>query len=188
VRALILDAAIELLSARLPSQVSVRDIATKAGVQHSLITRQFGSKDALIVEAVAEVARSYADAVRAADGAAEGYVAAMRYFRSAPASGLALVGPPSGRRGLDADERFPGYVTHLRQLLEAGAADELDTYVFVNMMIGVAASWPLMEQAFMEAAGLDAHHLDEVRAAGERVLAELVASRIADADSTGARE
>ena len=56
------------------------------------------------------------------------------------------------------------------------------------MMIGVAASWPLMEQAFMEAAGLDAHHLDEVRAAGERVLAELVASRIADADATGARE
>jgi AcrR family transcriptional regulator len=176
---LILEATIELLSARLPSQVTVRDIAAKAGVQHSLITRQFGSKDALIVQAVEEVARSYAEAVRTAGSATEGYVAAMRHFRNAPASGLALVGPQSGRGRVDSEERFPGYAAHLRQLLDAGAPDELDTYVFANMMIGIVASWPLMEHAAVEAAGLDPKDLDEVRAASERVLAELIATRVA---------
>ena len=46
--AALIDAAIALLAERGPAAVSVRDIATRAGVNHGLVHRHFGSKQALV--------------------------------------------------------------------------------------------------------------------------------------------
>jgi TetR/AcrR family transcriptional regulator, repressor for neighboring sulfatase len=51
-REALLGSAIELFAARGPASVSVRDIARHAGVNQGLIYRHFGSKDALLAEAL----------------------------------------------------------------------------------------------------------------------------------------
>src|SRR5690349_5044299 len=48
VKPAILDAAAELFAARGPRAVSVRDIASHAGVNHGLVHRHFGSKEAVL--------------------------------------------------------------------------------------------------------------------------------------------
>lgn len=44
----LLDAATELFAERGPAQVSIKDIAAHAGVNHGLVHRHFGSKEALL--------------------------------------------------------------------------------------------------------------------------------------------
>ena len=44
----LIEAATELFAEHGPGAVSVRDIATRAGVNHGLVHRHFGSKDALV--------------------------------------------------------------------------------------------------------------------------------------------
>src|SRR5216684_4930528 len=48
VMAAVLDAAMTLFAARGPASVSVRDIAAAAGVNHALVHRHFGSKQAVL--------------------------------------------------------------------------------------------------------------------------------------------
>ena len=49
----VLDAAIELLAERGPRELTVRDVADQARVNHALVHRHFGTKDELIRAAVA---------------------------------------------------------------------------------------------------------------------------------------
>jgi AcrR family transcriptional regulator len=48
----LLASAVELIAARGPAAVSIRDVANHAGLNHGLLHRHFGSKDALIAEAL----------------------------------------------------------------------------------------------------------------------------------------
>jgi AcrR family transcriptional regulator len=48
----LLASAIELFAQRGPASVSIRDVARHAGLNHGLLHRHFGSKDALITEAI----------------------------------------------------------------------------------------------------------------------------------------
>jgi predicted nucleic acid-binding protein len=48
----LLASAIELFAQRGPAAVSIRDVARHAGLNHGLLHRHFGSKDALIAEAI----------------------------------------------------------------------------------------------------------------------------------------
>jgi AcrR family transcriptional regulator len=61
----LIDAAAELFAERGPGAVSVRDVAKHAGVNHGLVYRHFGSKDALIQAVldrlVQHVRRAFAD-------------------------------------------------------------------------------------------------------------------------------
>ena len=63
VKADLLDATVELLAQRPAAQVTVRAIAERAGVQHSMVSRHFGSKANLIAAAVESVASQYASVV-----------------------------------------------------------------------------------------------------------------------------
>lgn len=140
-------------------------------------TRHFGSKDALVAEAVGEVASAYAASVGASTDPAEGYVAAMRHLRSLPAGILVLAVPQSSRAGDEPEDRFPGYAAHLRQLIEAGAADDLRTRVLAGMLLGTAAAWIFLEDMVVDAAGIDARPGD-VEAIAEALLADLVRSAL----------
>lgn len=51
------QAAVELLADRGPREMTVRDVAARAGVNHALIHRHYGTKDALIRAVVTEESR-----------------------------------------------------------------------------------------------------------------------------------
>ncbi|MCU0269525.1 MAG: TetR/AcrR family transcriptional regulator [Acidimicrobiales bacterium] len=53
VRAALMDAAIALLAERSSASISVREIATHANVQHSLVFRHFGDKETLLRDSMA---------------------------------------------------------------------------------------------------------------------------------------
>lgn len=59
----LIDAATELLGEVQPGEITVRMIARRAGLQHSLITRHFGSRDVLLGLALAGALDSLADEV-----------------------------------------------------------------------------------------------------------------------------
>src|SRR5262245_36480056 len=54
-RKLLIDAYLELLRDRGPEAISVREVAAAAGVNHGLVHRHFGSKEALVPAAVARL-------------------------------------------------------------------------------------------------------------------------------------
>jgi AcrR family transcriptional regulator len=174
----LVDATIDLLSERLPSQVTVREIAERAGVQHSMITRHFGSKAALVAEAVGSVASGYAAAVAAADGPDAGFVAGLQHLRSSPASGLVLAAPAAARAGEDEAERFPGVAAHLRQLLESGEPDDERTRLLAGMSISLVIAWSAMRATALDAVGLDRIPPEEVDRMAEELLAAMVASQM----------
>jgi AcrR family transcriptional regulator len=178
VRADLLAATRELLAERPARQVTVREIAARAGTQHSMITRHFGSKDALVATAVGAVASDYAAAVDSADGPGEGYVAALRHLRRLPMSGMVLTTPDAERAGEGREERFPGYAAHLRQLLDAGAPDDLRTRVLAGLTLGTVVAWSLMDGTILEAAGIDRDRAPEVDAVVEQLVADLVRSQL----------
>ncbi|MCK6524159.1 TetR/AcrR family transcriptional regulator [Myxococcota bacterium] len=68
-RARLRAAAAELLRDRPPAEVSVREIAQRAGVNHGLVHRLYGSKDALVLAVLRQVFRQTGEAIaaRAAD-------------------------------------------------------------------------------------------------------------------------
>lgn len=67
-RQALLDAAVVLFAQRGPASVSVRDIARHAGVNQGLIYRHFGSKPALVAEAIEQGSSSEYPAALAAGG------------------------------------------------------------------------------------------------------------------------
>lgn len=64
----LLQSAIELFAASGPGSVSVRDVARHAGVNQGLIYRHFGSKEALLAEAIEQGSSGLFPAAEAADG------------------------------------------------------------------------------------------------------------------------
>ena len=68
-RARLRAAAAELFRERPPGEVSVREIAQRAGVNHGLVHRLYGGKDALVLAVLRQVFRETGEviAARAAD-------------------------------------------------------------------------------------------------------------------------
>src|SRR6185369_8160826 len=64
--AALIDATIALLAERGPAAISVRDIAARGGVNHGLVHRHFGSKQALVRAALDRLATELFDTAGAA--------------------------------------------------------------------------------------------------------------------------
>lgn len=64
----LLESAIELFAEHGPASVSVRDVARRAGVNHGLVHRHFGSKDALLAQAIEQGSSGLMPAALAAEG------------------------------------------------------------------------------------------------------------------------
>jgi AcrR family transcriptional regulator len=60
IRRVVLEAATRLFGERGPANVTVRDVAAAAGVQHSVVHRYFGTKEELFREVIAQGAREEA--------------------------------------------------------------------------------------------------------------------------------
>jgi AcrR family transcriptional regulator len=63
----VIEAACELLMEKSPSQLSIREIAKKAGVNHGLVHRHFGSKQNLISQVVEHIDRQMREAAKGSD-------------------------------------------------------------------------------------------------------------------------
>ncbi len=178
VRADLIRATRELLAEQPARTVTVRAIAERAHVQHSLITRHFGSKTALMAIAVGEVADDYAEAVAAADDVATSYTEALRHLRRTPAAGMVLTTDDEHRRGDGPAARFPGLNLHLQALLAAGAPDDLRTRVLAGLLESTVIGWSIGRDTVLDALEIPPDRIDEVDRMAEGLLASIVVSQL----------
>lgn len=143
----ILNAAEELLASEGIEQVTLRQIADRAGVQHGLITRHFGTKQELLREVIERGVRNALAELKAHPGALEGTVAILRYFEQHPApirvtTQAALNGVPPKV----AMSRFPNIAELLRRLEEDEGLDlqtaKINAAVTNSLLLGVVLMRP----------------------------------------------
>ena len=158
VRSLLVAATVELLSEGPAGDVTVRAIASRAGVQHSLITRHFTSKDELIAVALGQLAADYRQVVEGGDGAADGYLRALDHLRANPTAAVAMAVGGSARAGGSPEDRFPGYAAHLDQIFGTGAPDDEHTRLVAGVAMALVAGWTFLEPIVLAAGDLE--HLD----------------------------
>jgi TetR/AcrR family transcriptional regulator, repressor for neighboring sulfatase len=175
VRTLLVAATVALLSEGPPASVTVRAIAERAGVQHSLITRHFASKDQLVATALRELADAYAGVVDDGDDAAGGYLRALDHLRANPTAAVALAAGPSVREGDSPAERFPGYAAHVRQILAAGGRDDDHTRVVAGLGVALVAGWSILAPNLLAAGELEHLDAETVQAEVAGVVRRLIA-------------
>lgn len=173
----ILDAAMHLFAERSPHSVSVREIAAAAGVNHALVHRYFGSKDALLGAVLQHATRRGAEVVGHARDAQDAVLAVFR-LRSrgepyTPALARALLDGADPRALQD---EFP-IMTRLVDLVvaERDTTDVLDARVAVAAVAALLLGWQLFEPFLFAATGITEGDREPV----EEALASL-ATRLVD--------
>jgi len=166
VRVALLDAAADLFAARGPAAVSVRDVAARAGVNHGLVHRHFGSKEALIAATLDRLAESTAAPVRGAASAREvgevvGGAANDRFWRVLAWSLLEGRDPARLQHDFPVLDELVGLVRaeHRR----VGSTEEPRVVVVQAVAFGLGLL--LFEPYLRHAVGLDDADEDAVRAA-----------------------
>jgi TetR/AcrR family transcriptional regulator, repressor for neighboring sulfatase len=163
-REALIAAVIRLLDGRSVADVSVKQIAAEAGVNHGLVHRYFGSKDGLVREAVA---RTNAAVYRGAP--AEGHTAwchqllrerpeiariLARCCLDGPLDVLALAAPPP--------EQLEEYVASTRRALTGlGLEGQIDAHVLNALGLATLLGWvvfrPLLDAGFALPPDADEH-------------------------------
>jgi len=168
VRAALLDAAAALFSTRGPASVSVRDIAAHAGVNHGLVHRHFGSKQALVAGVLERGAREIAALVAGSEwkpGALSAVfsAAAVRdaYWRLLARALL------DGARPQELQHDFPTgrlLVETFSERRRSGAlAAEFEPRLVAAGTMALGLGWLLFEPFVLAATGLDGGERDAVR-------------------------
>lgn len=175
VRSQILEAATELLAGRSPADVTLRQIAERAGVQHSLIIRHFGSKAGLVQAVLAETAAGYARSVVAADDPADGFVRALGHLLDHPLAAAAFASvqltadePGGGQRA------YPGADLHRALLVEAAGPASRDVRVVAAVGLALVAGWAALEPWARVAFDLTDVPVGDLRAEVAEVLRDLI--------------
>jgi AcrR family transcriptional regulator len=140
------DAAARLLAARPPAAVSVRDIAEEAGVNHGLVHRYFGSKDALVRAALRSRAAASMDQFAGADGVPE-LLIRLRQAAADPHSGWRLLAHCllDGYGEEIAQGEFPWIARFVDNFAEAQqdgvVRDDLDPADIARLMLAAMLGW-----------------------------------------------
>lgn len=184
VREEILRAADELLMERMPSEVSVRAVAERAGVQHSVVHRHFETKDRLLAEVVKRTAATYAGAITEGEDPAEGFVTGMAYMADHAGSFTALaraVASADVREGID---RFPGFAAHMRRLdpdgectgplRETGPDGTVDPRSLAAALMALTSGWAMLEDWWLASGGIDVADRDAARAQVATIIEQVV--------------
>lgn len=162
VRRALLDAAAELFASRGVGAVSVRDVATAAGVNHGLVHRHFGSKDGLVYAVTQDLTQRMA-----AEAAREGKVTA----RALDATGMRAYFRLLARSLLDGvpieklQSAFP-VVDRLRRELSDGQArgevrGDVDAGVLTALGVAAGLGWLLFEPFVVAALGRERESLQK---------------------------
>jgi AcrR family transcriptional regulator len=140
------DAAARLLAARPPAAVSVRDIAEEAGVNHGLVHRYFGSKDALVRAALRSRAAASMEQFAGVDDVPE-LLVRLRRAAADPHSGWRLLAHSLldgyGEEIAQGDFPWiPRFVDNIAEAQKAGAVrDDLDPTDVARLMLATMLGW-----------------------------------------------
>lgn len=192
----ILDAAAELFAESGPAEISVRDVAARAGVSHALVHRYFGSKDELIAAALGRAAQQISDAMQPVESAEQLIGNLLDLLLTEPTIPLMAVRELVGRSRIGEDYPFPLASPRLVRLIAEGHAldkepspDAFDPRVIVASLTALTLGWTALEESLSTAAGLDSQNLDHERAEVRRLFAhilKLAESPSATTPATGA--
>jgi len=155
----LVDAATELFSERGPGAVSVRDVANRAGVNHGLVHRHFGSKDGLVRAVldrlVADLRDRYASGlpIKASRAALLNEIAANETYWRVLARALL-----DGHTDWLDKGRFPligAGVDYLEAAMKSGDADpDGDAQAMVASYAAAALGWLVFEPFLAAATGM----------------------------------
>ncbi|MEM9517300.1 MAG: helix-turn-helix domain-containing protein [Actinomycetota bacterium] len=156
VRAAILQAAEDLLATRSPSEVSLREIAGRADVQHSLITRHFGTKDDLVAAVVQRTLTAHDEALAGTESASDAFAAAVEHIAAHPASYQAVARAVIDPERRTADDLPSAGFEMIRERLASDGhlPDGIDVAVMAVAVMAFAAGWGFLEDRWLATAGL----------------------------------
>ena len=182
VRDQIVGAAAELFAHRAPSDVTLREIAERADVQHSLIIRHFGSKDGLVQAVVGRTATGYAEQVAGASDPADGFVRALHHLLANPVAAAAFASAQiANDEPGDVQRSYPGATLHRSAIEAAAGPDSRDPRIVAAVGVCVVAGWSMLEDWARAAFDLDAVPIDDLREEVADMIRDLI-TRGADLD------
>ncbi len=172
-RQALVQAALALFRERPPDRVGVREIAASAGVNHGLVHRLFGGKDALVTAVLREVFRETGiaissglddDLAQALSGGLD-VLARERWVVDVVAHVMLRTRSADGVPGAT-------MMPILRERLGDRATDDLA--ITVATAEAATLGWLLFEPLVARGTGLDGRSADERRAGVARVLAKML--------------
>lgn len=169
----LLRAAAELLAEQPSGDVTTRDIAERAGLQHSLIHRHFGGKDGLVRAVVSRVQAGYYQAVATAGSPSDGFEHAFEYLVDNPVAAAAFVGAVTDENGTE-PLNFPGVALHVTQLADGTKGGGRDPRIVAVAALALMGGWVGIEDLAMRAGALDDLGVVEVRRQIGEILTEMV--------------
>jgi AcrR family transcriptional regulator len=156
-------AAADLFSERNPSQVSVRDIAARAGVSHALVHRYLGSKEDILAKALEllrwEAAEYWMESQGDMDATFTVDLPPGRYVRAVMR--VALDDELVGHIG---ELRLPRAEQMLHVMGSLGPEDErpFDPRLILSATIAMTAAMSLAREFFLEQGGIGPDEADEM--------------------------
>lgn len=174
-----LRAAADLFAQKNPSQVSVREIAARAGVSHALVHRYLGSKDDIFFAALKlsrEEAASYwmdEHGLSKTAGTFEEDLPPGRYVRTIMRASL------DGVKMTPEDMRFP-HADRMLQFLQTrdfpNIADDssFDVRVLFSAVTAMAAAMAIAEEFFLVQSGLENEDREQIRAEFNRLIMRIM--------------
>jgi TetR/AcrR family transcriptional regulator, repressor for neighboring sulfatase len=192
-REAILDAAAELFAERPPSRVTIRDVAARAGVNHSLVHRHFGTKDNLFKAVLLRGSTDYSARIDHLTDPAAAFRAGFSF-----ASEEDPVAAATARALLDGTIRprdgqgYPGMERHIALLQSAvaarGAEPRFPPRLITAAAFALMSGWFLLEDSLVISAGLGAVRREELRTQVADLIAFLIETASGLGTEDGARE
>lgn len=173
VKAALRSAAAELFADRAASQVSVREIAERAGVNHGLVHRHFGSKEELRREALELLADEIRDDFKQSAAGLKGQIELFEAVAKRDGYWRSLARALIDREELDAVQQRSPVIDELLKDVPDGPKGE-EQRLWLAMMLSQALGWLIFEPYLARATHLDDIPSDELRA---RVIALTRAAR-----------
>jgi TetR/AcrR family transcriptional regulator, repressor for neighboring sulfatase len=166
--AAVLAAASELFAERGPAATSIREVAARAGVNHGLLHRHFGSKRQLLAATLQHLADSAAT-LRESGGRPEQLEAAhdlqIRVMVRSKLDGFAIE---------ELQERYPGMERFLEQVRSAHS-DEDQARLLAAHAMALQFGWGLMAPTLRAAFGLNNLSDAQIRQAVAEQIAKIIA-------------
>jgi AcrR family transcriptional regulator len=166
--AAVLEAASELFAEKGPTATSIREVAARAGVNHGLLHRHFGSKSQLLAATLQYLADS--GAALHESGAPAAQLEAAQELQARVMVRSTLDGFPIE----ELQKRFPGMERFLQEV-RSGHSDEQRARLLAAHAMALQFGWGLMAPTLRVAFGLDNLSDAEIREAVAEQTAKIIA-------------
>jgi AcrR family transcriptional regulator len=158
-RAALLDAATEIVTETGSPNITVREVAARAGINHGLVHRYFGTKDTLIDSVIDEISATVAQQLESGGGQAIVHGDAMGTL--ARLIGHAMI---SGDDSFDdADRPHPVADVLIRRLRQENAMSEEAARLAAAQIIALTLGWRLNESFLVGSCGLGDRSTEDLR-------------------------